>query len=111
MSSPIVVVSKDLQNSISSSILFLCIYLTYTRNSARLAISVDSSNCIENVGLERSRFTTFSSMYDEMLTIRLFTDGADKAMLLNWFAISAPKIVVTVSTIDDLTSSYAVTFT
>jgi hypothetical protein len=79
-----------------SSILFFCIYLTYTRSSARLAISVDSSNCIESVGLERSRSMTSSSMYDEILNIRLFTVGADKAMLLNRLAIFAPNIVVTV---------------
>jgi hypothetical protein len=39
---------------------------------------------------------TSSSMYDEMLNIRLFTVGADKAMLLNWLAIFAAYIVVTV---------------
>jgi hypothetical protein len=49
-----------------------------------------------------------SSMYDEMLTIRLFIVGADKAMLLNWLAITAPKIVATTSTVDGLTSSDAV---
>jgi hypothetical protein len=64
-----------------SSILFFCRYLTYTRSSARWAIFVDSSNCIENVG---SRSMTSSSMYGEMLNSRFFTVGADKAMLLNW---------------------------
>jgi hypothetical protein len=47
-------------------------------------------------------------MYDEMLTIRLFTVGVDKAMLLNWLVISALKIVVTASAIDSSTSSDAV---
>jgi hypothetical protein len=38
-----------------------------------------------------------------MLTILLFIVGADKAMLLNLLAISAPKILVTDSTIDGMT--------
>lgn len=103
--SAVVRVGKHLQKRKSSSISPLCSYLTYESRLARLAMSVDSSNCSAKNRLAFIRAISWSFTLlaiSSILRCTVLSDNGIKSICLHAFS---PSITPTATLIDGSTTS------